>query len=118
MWFCMNDGFISAVVDDYGPDKSGNTFKIRARFRQDLEDIFPDKDILETDNSDYRYRVFATRKEFADMMHKRIMDIDYTNFKGSVERDDLHTMYGRFWSIGYNMQEDNQVGKYLYGYDD
>lgn len=101
-WFCMNDGFISAVVDK--SDLSGNTLKVRSRFQRDLEDIFPDHDIVENAGTDYAYRVFVSKQEFAELMYNRIMDIDYTNFKNSVIRDDLHELYEEFWWTGYKAQ--------------
>ena len=102
MWFCNNDGFISAVADSSDP--TGNTLKVRARFRRDLEDIFPDKEIVEDAGTDYKYRVFITKQELAEIMYERILNIDYTNFKNSVARNDLHDLYDQFWWAGYNMQ--------------
>lgn len=103
MWFCNNDGFISAVIDR--DDDTGNTLKVRARFRRDLEDIFPDKEIIEDAGTDYKYRVFVTKQELADIMYERILNINYSNFKNSVARNDLHDLYEQFWWAGYNMQD-------------
>jgi neutral trehalase len=103
MWFCFNDGFVSAVVDN--SDSTGNTLKVRARFRRDLEDIFPDKKIVENAGTDYAYRVFVTKDELAEIVKDRILnDLNYGNFKNSVVRDDLHDLYEDFWWVGYKAQ--------------
>lgn len=102
MWLMQNDGFIS-VVKDWN-DPTGQSVVIRARRREFLENQFPDEPIIEMKNSDYKYRIFTTKKKLAFMMVNRIMDIDYTNFKNSVADDELHDMYTDIWAVGYGYQ--------------
>lgn len=57
-----------------------------------------------------------TKQELADIMYERIMNIDYSNFKNSVARNDLHDLYEQFWWAGYNMQGNptkKSYGKYI-----
>ena len=98
----QNDGFISAVLD--WNDPSGNSLVVRARMREHLENQFPDETIVEMGGSDYKYRIFITKQKLSDLMVKRINDIDYHNFKNSVEDDLLHEMYSDIWVVGRRYQ--------------
>ena len=100
MWFCFNDGFCSAVQDRNSP----NGLVVRARRRKDIENIFPDKEIIVGGSTDYNYRVYCSKKEFADIVNDSIMNINYPNFKDSVMDDDLHNLYGKFWTLHYSYQ--------------
>ena len=99
MWICLNDGFLSVV------DKTDeNILVVRARRKEILESSFPNLEIVETDRNDYRYRVFCTRQELKDFLAKRVDEIDYPNFKDSVQEPDLHEMYANMWTLHYNYQ--------------
>lgn len=100
MWICTNVGFVSVVQSDKDP----MTFKVRARRRKHLETLFPNHTIQETENTDYKYRVFVDRVEMANTLKEWVMDIDYGNFKNSVEDDDLHHLYEKFWVQHYRYQ--------------
>lgn len=93
MWIFMNDSFVSAVTIRDNPD----SLKVRARFRQDLERLFPDKEILESTVTDYPFRCIVSKKEFADLMHDKIMNIDYGNFKDSARSRGRAKVYGEVW---------------------
>lgn len=100
MWFCFNDGFISAVADKLGI----NELVVRSRRREILEILFPEKEIVELTVSDYKYRTYCTKKELSEILVDRIDEIDYTNFKDSVVDNDLHDLYGDFWELHYKYQ--------------
>jgi hypothetical protein len=100
MWFCFNDGFCSAVQDRSDP----NGLVVRARRRKDIENIFPDKEIIVGGSTDYNYRVFCTKEEFAKLVADSIMNIKYDNFKNSVNDYDLHDLYANFWGLHYDYQ--------------
>ena len=102
MWLMQNDGFISAVLDTRDP--TGESLVIRARMIEHLMNQFPNEKIIENAGTDYKYRIFITKQKLADLMTRRIMDIDYTNFKNSVGDDRLHNMYADIWSVGYRYQ--------------
>jgi hypothetical protein len=102
MWLMQNDGFISAVLDPSDP--TGQKLIIRARMQEHLENQFPNKEIIKNAGTDYKYRIFITKQELADLMVERIMDINYTNFKNSVGDDRLHDMYADIWTVGYRYQ--------------
>ena len=108
MWFCFNDGFVSVVEDTRGISE----LVVRARRKEILEKIFPEKEIVELTVSDYKYRAYCTKDEWSKIVVDRIQNIDYSNFKNSVKDNELHQMYNNFWFIHYNYQEKMNTGVY------
>ena len=100
MWFCFNDGFISAVQHRDEPDM----LVVRARRRDILGNLFPEHKVIVGGSTDYNYRVFIGKEDFSAVVAKRIQAIDYSNFKNSVEDDDLHALYADFWQLHYAYQ--------------
>lgn len=100
MWVCFNNAFVSAVQDRDNPDG----LVVRARRKKHLEVIFPDREIIGMTGSDYKWRICVKKEEFAEIVRKSIMGIDYDNFKNSVKDKALHDMYLDVWSAGYHMQ--------------
>jgi hypothetical protein len=101
MWIAFNDGFISAVQDG----KDADRLVIRARRREHLERIFPDCEILTGLGTDYKYRIFVNKIKFATLLAQRAAEIDYANFKNSVEDAALHRLYNGFWRLHYEFQK-------------
>lgn len=100
MWVCLNNAFVSAVESDSDP----SVLKVRARNKQHLEVLFPGKKIHSSKDTDYAYRVFVGRKAFAKLIAEKAMEIDYTNFKDSVEDKKLHDLYADFWQLHWRYQ--------------
>jgi len=94
MWICFNDAFISIVQDETRFER----FVVRARKKEHLEVLFHDykKAIIASYTSDYRYRLFLDKKVVKEVLVERLMDIEYPNFKNSVEDEDLHKLYEKF----------------------
>jgi hypothetical protein len=101
MWICFNNGFVSAVEHRDNPEM----LMVRARRREHLRDNFPDYDIIVGGSTDYKYRIVISKTEFAEIVKNSVMNIDYDNFKNSVEDDDLHTLYNGFWLLHYRFQK-------------
>jgi hypothetical protein len=102
VWFCFNDGFVSVVQDKRDPNK----LMVRGRSYQHLQNIFGQSvRIVVTPRNDYRFRVFTNRQEWADIVSKRIHDINYGNFKDSVKEKKLALLYGEFWYLHMIYQE-------------
>jgi hypothetical protein len=105
MWICFNDAFISAVESETDP----TVLKVRARKRKHLKTLFPKKEIYSSEDTDYRFRVFVSRKAFARVLLDRVWDIDYTNFKDSVEDKQLHDLYASFWTLHWKYQQQKEL---------
>lgn len=109
MWICFSDAFLS-IVEPSLSDRSkfnqyGDVLMVRARRRGDIERVFPDAEVTRTQGRDYLWRAFLPREQVAQVIAERVTEIDYFNFKGSVEDHRLHAAYNRFWSIHSGLQE-------------
>lgn len=102
MWIAMNDSFVSIVEDR----NNNNGVAVRARVRDDLENLFPSyKDnIIETTDSDYRFRLFLGKQFVADTIQNRIVGINYDNFKDSVKESWRKKAYMDIWQVMYRVQ--------------
>jgi hypothetical protein len=102
MWVFTTHGFYSAVCDT--SDSLGR-LKVRARRKRHLENLkqrFGLKDdIIETTDSDYRFRILLPKQEWVAICTALAEDITYENFKGAV-RETGDTKYEkalhRVWS--------------------
>lgn len=94
MWLCLSDAFLSIVDKDCEPDE----LLVRARRDGDIEHVFPGAKVEVTLGNDYRCRARIKRADVAAALAQRVMDIDYSNFKGSVKDSKLHDAYMDVWS--------------------
>jgi hypothetical protein len=110
MWLVTDRGFYSVV--DKG-DREGYLC-VRARVGDDLAKLFEIEslagyagEVIETDNSDYRFRVYVTREDWVAASADLARQIDYPNFKSAVEdrqgraRADI---YMKVWSALARLQ--------------
>jgi hypothetical protein len=105
MWFCFNDGFLSAVADKRDPMR----LMVRARRKKDLLNVFGDVEIIKNAGTDYRWRTFVDRKAFAALVAARVEKINYPNFKNSVGDQDLHDLYLDFWTMHNRYQQQDST---------
>lgn len=87
MWLITTAGFYSVVQKPW--DREAGTLTIRARARADLEALrnshLPDLgEIVESANTDYRFRAQAPKVSVAETARRMIAGIDYDNFKSAV----------------------------------
>lgn len=103
MWIVTNKSFLSAVQDSNDHTK----FVVRARIKGDLEAFFSgiSVNVIESDDSDYRFRVFVSKDVFKTHMIKNINSIDYSNFKDSVKDPERKGWYTKLWAVMFNVQE-------------
>ena len=104
MWVMLNDAMFSIVENR--EDKT--QVVVRARRGGDLEKVFTSyKDkVIESDDSDYRFRIFADRNYVAEKMSEQVGRIDYDNFKNSVSDKLLKKAYNKCWSALYEVQQE------------
>lgn len=86
MWLMIPGGFYSVVQKP--EDRDGGMLTVRARVASDLKVLrhfIPSMgEVVESENSDYRFRVQAHRIDFSFAMMKIGMNINYDNFKDEV----------------------------------
>jgi hypothetical protein len=111
MWLATRHGWFSCVC---GKGKDGkaalDVLMVRAREREHLERLmehfprcFPAKaKVVVSDTNDYRFRVIIDRRCFLDLMTLLAADVDYTNFKSEVFKNEGSSEYEkalhRVWS--------------------
>ncbi len=69
-------------------------------------------DIIESEDSDYRYRAVAKREAVMAAMATLVADIDYDNFKSEVASRQGYrraAVYGDVWDVLYGLQPSHQT---------
>ena len=111
MWLFTRHGFYSLTRSKQEPHK----LQVRARVRLDLENLQTltglTEPILETTDSDYRWRMIVTPVDGEYLVSLLTHDIDYTNFKGVVAKqpDQSAKLTGlhAIWEIHHGWQSDD-----------
>ncbi|SCM71578.1 conserved hypothetical protein [uncultured Pleomorphomonas sp.] len=107
MWIFLNNAFVS-IVDPKASYAGGkgpvsDELLVRARFKGDIERVFPESaaDVTETPGRDYRFRALIDRAQVMNTISDAISGIDYFNFKGSVPPAEKwrHDAYMGCWSV-------------------
>lgn len=100
MWVFLNNAFFSIVE----PNINGPNLLVRARFAGDIEKTFPDEKVTYTPHRDYAFRALIDREIVADAISRSLREIDYSNFKDSVQEDWRHEAYADVWYVMYKEQ--------------
>lgn len=108
MWIYSDIGFFSIVKKD-----EEETLTVRSRIRTDLEkfkELHPaleDEEIIESVDSDYRYRIVANEGIVAEVVKELAFGINYSNFKDHVgATDPLRVpVYSALWGITMRLEE-------------
>ena len=100
MWLCLRDSFLSIVAKDC----AANELMVRARRPGDIEKCFPDAKVTRNTGSDYLYRAVLPRDVVKQAMAAMIDQIDYPNFKDTVEDRSLHAAYVGVWHAMAGLQ--------------
>lgn len=108
MWIFMNDSFLSIVEDR---DRPG-FLRVRARVAGDIERVFPfcEGEVEERPRNDYRFMALVPRAAVAEAITRRIVGIDYGNFKDSVPESDRHDYYAEVWGAMYRFAQERLQG--------
>ena len=103
MWLFISKSFLSVVADKENP--KGDRLLVRSRIAGGIEEVFPYANIMETPNADYRFRAWLPRSEVTQALSRYVEDLDYTNFKNSVEDKDRIKPLMSVWSTMHKHQE-------------
>jgi hypothetical protein len=101
MWIFLNDAFLSIVAD-----RKSNQLLVRARLPGDIERVFSGVEIAEDVGTDYRFRAWLDREVVAKALSDKAMDINYGNFKGSVQDHARHHAYFGVWEAMNRAQKE------------
>ena len=109
MWIASRFGWVS-IVRKGG---NGKEWQIRARVRKDLLSLIAaaklqDQKVIETFDSDYRYRIVLEKEQLGRVFEALESSIDYPNFKSVVAKirgQEKHLQaYHKIWAIMAGLQ--------------
>ena len=103
MWIFTSQSFVSIVADKNDPDRR----LVRARCKGDIEELFPEADVIEDASADYRYRAFLSAGDVAKRIADYVEKMDYPNFKNSIPpyKKKYHDACYGVWSIMLGLQK-------------
>jgi uncharacterized protein YbgA (DUF1722 family) len=111
VWIYSSIGFFSLTNHRDRPD----TVMVRGRVRSDMErflQALPEaarqSEIIETHDTDYRYRILADRQATGDVVGKLAANMDYIGFKDTVadKYGNLRKgIYMSIWELTHELQE-------------
>ena len=104
MWLFTSKSFLSVVADKDQPD--GPKLLVRSRVQGDIEEIFPNADVNETPQGDYRFRAWIAREEDAQAVSRYGDELSYPNCNNSVTDKQRLNQLMEVWQTMYNHQED------------
>ena len=67
--------------------------------------MFPVANVMETSNADYRLRAWVSREKVNTAISEYVQNLNYINFKNSVEDKARIRPLMRVWSTMYEHQE-------------
>ena len=71
----------------------------------DIEEVFPSPVVMEKPYADYRSRAWLPRAEETQALSHYVEDLDYSNFKNSVEDKDRIRPLMRVWTTMHEYKE-------------
>lgn len=109
MWIFLKDAFLSIVVPEPMdvPDhlRNSDVLAVRARWKGDIERVFPKARVMQWKGRDYAFRAFIPRKYVARAMEQQVQMLKATNFKASVTDDARHDAYMAVWGVMHRFQQ-------------
>ena len=94
MWIQFNNAFLSIVENR----EKTIELLVRARVKGDIEKVFPEADVFEDNNADYKYRAFISKAIVAEKLMLKVTEINYDNFKNSVKEIERKKVYVNIWA--------------------
>ena len=123
MWLFTQYGFYSAVCARQGDGSHGqpvdpNRIMLRARRREHLDrllarftDILGRVEVHESTATDYRFRIFVDKTDWASVLRDLGDELDYDNFKSAVANRLTGDTDGNYehalhdvWEVMYGLQ--------------
>ena len=98
MWIAHSDGWLSIVSHRYRPDY----LLVRARAYDHIISMWPEAEVYELVEADYRYRADVLRCEVGMVLAERSEQIEYEDFKSSVMEPRLAKAFKKIWATMWN----------------
>lgn len=106
MWILLNDAVFSIVRK---PETPAGMLHVRSRRADDIPNVFGVRATV-TPRGDYRFRADIDEAAVVAVISRRLLDIDYDNFKDSTHDPDLKRAYGSVWSTLGDLQPGGPYG--------
>ena len=103
MWLFTSNSFVSVVADR--DDTQSSRLLVRARIKGDIDQLFPDAEVMETLLADYRFRAWIDRQAVSNAFTKQVEGLTYTNFKNSVKDKERLKPLMHVWRAMFDHQE-------------
>ncbi len=100
MWVFLRDAFISVTEHE----SERRLLRVRARMRGDLDRLFPEADIAETIDRDYRFATSLPRERVAQVISLHVSKLDYGTFFEAIPNEDRKQAYIQVWGAMYEEQ--------------
>jgi hypothetical protein len=100
MWVFLPDAFVSIVEHE----SESRLVDVRARIRGDIERLFPEADVAETIDRDYRFATTLPRERVSQVIALRTAKVNYTSFFDAIPDEDRQQAYIQVWGAMYEEQ--------------
>ena len=97
----MSDAMLSIVRHLNQP----GDMLVRARLAGDIEHVFPAAAVTVGGGTDYRFRATLPESDLVKAVSRRLLDINYGNFKSSAHEPKRHNAYVKVWDVMHRLQE-------------
>lgn len=106
MWIFTKTGVLSIVeydptngyADDGVAPHDHSQLMVRSRQAEHLTEVgFSEREIIETPNNDYPFRVITGRERVAQLILLQVMSIDYENYKAKACNTLPYGMLSEVW---------------------
>ena len=112
MWLFTRAGFFS-VVDKKSQPRGVGEVCVRARVAADFDSLrqlyFPDMpDVVFETNTDYPYRIYVGKKQWAKVAALMSEDVTYSNFKGMIAKEQGYErshLYSDVWGVMFGAEQ-------------
>ena len=110
MWVFLNNSFLSIVSYKSSDADKQDHLLVRSRVYGDIETFLSSatsdsakawreqNEVFEDGSADYHYRLVAPKWLVSECLTARVGEIEYPNFKDSVEDHQRHEAYMNVWS--------------------
>ncbi len=98
MWIVLSNGWLSIVSHR----EYSEMLLVRARKHAHIQYYFPRAEIYTFEDADYPFRADIMRIEVGEMIANYATDIQYDNFKDSVDEYDLANSLVNVWHVMYD----------------